>query len=372
MSTEPPQPVYLARPTGRWLKIVVPLVAFGVAVVVAELVFRALLFSSVPWMEKFRKPELYGDYFSDDAYWLLYERFGGEYDPPQDPHALLGWISGSFDRDSLLHGNSAQVGRRRPVLFFGDSFTSCAERPCFEDVLNADAAFSRGCFMLNYGVGGYGLDQIYLLMHEVIPKYRDPVVVLGVLTEDVDRAVLSVRVGQKPRFHLIDGELRLDDRPIEGDPERFFAATSPRIVSYLYRLAVYGGPAPPRLRQFLVHESARRAEKVALARALLRQAIRELRALDLDFSVVVFVGNWRGVSSVVEDDDWRLDAILGTLAAEGVDTLSTKGVLREDMAGTGRAVKQYFIPNDGHYRGHTNVLIAGRLRSQLGVCQADR
>jgi hypothetical protein len=57
-----------------------------------EGISRALLFSKVGFMEKFRTPELYFDYDSKDNYWKLYYLFAGNLRPPANPHPLLGWI----------------------------------------------------------------------------------------------------------------------------------------------------------------------------------------------------------------------------------------------------------------------------------------
>ena len=125
----------------------------------------------------------------------------------------------------------------------------CTKSPCFQDILNADTTFSKRCYMLNYGVGGYGVDQTYLLMSSSVAQYRNPVIVFSLLTEDLDRALLSVREGPKPRYVLDDGKLESRMIPIDRDPADSFARTNPAIRSYLWRLALRNRWMPDRFKQ---------------------------------------------------------------------------------------------------------------------------
>lgn len=137
-------PVTKVRPILRnWPGILITIVSTLVAIGATEFAFRTLLFSDFSVMQRFRDPGLYADYFSDDAYWLLYHRFGGVFKPPERPHPTLGWV-GSFDRTTFRHQDADQVGSRRPVLLYGDSFAACTDTPCFQDILNQDPASRSG------------------------------------------------------------------------------------------------------------------------------------------------------------------------------------------------------------------------------------
>ena len=183
----------------------------GVTVLICEVGFRTLLFSQVAFMERFREPNLYTDYFSDDDWWKLYYAFNKPAnDTAKQPHSLLGWgWAGKFSNETYLHAEAGQVGRRRPVLLYGDSFTHCltALEDCFQGILNKDTEFSKDHYLLNYGVLGYGVDQIYLLLKSSLFLYHEPYVIVGIHTRDLDRSILSYFVAQKPYFELIEGEL---------------------------------------------------------------------------------------------------------------------------------------------------------------------
>jgi hypothetical protein len=353
-----------------WFRILVPAAALTATIAVAEIAFRTLLFSGYPFMRVFRNADFYANQLLDDEYWLLYHFVDGRYPPPSRPHPILGWIR-EFDRETLLHDDTPHVGDRRPVLLYGDSFAACKSAPCFEDILNPDPSFAGSCFMLNYGVGGYGVDQSHLLMSRTVSKYRNPVVIFSLLTEDVDRNVLTVRVGRKPRFRLENGRLVLTGVPIEGDIDAFFEQSRPPVFSYLLRVArtvLYRAVLPRSISGALQDEPRKRREKIELTAAILREAIAELRRTDVEFLFVVFVGNWQTETSVVEDDDWRLDAILAVLDQEGVRYLNAKTILRRDMRKTGRPVADYFLA-DGHYNEYANRVVAAELKGVLPMCR---
>ena len=91
-------------------------IVVGVTALICELGFRTLLFSQVAFMERFREPSLYTDYFSEDDWWKLYYAFNKPAnDTAKQPHSLLGW-AGEFSKETYRHTEAGLVGRRQPVL----------------------------------------------------------------------------------------------------------------------------------------------------------------------------------------------------------------------------------------------------------------
>jgi hypothetical protein len=185
--------------SGAFRKSLVAFVAtsilVGVTVLVCEMGFRTLLFSQVAFMDRFREPSLYADPLTDNDWWKLYHAFNKPTnDTAKHSHPLLGWGSDEkFSKETYLHAEAGQVGSRQPVLLYGDSFTHCltASEDCFHGILNSDPEFSKGHYLLNYGVLGYGVDQIYLLLQNSLPNYHKPVVAVGIYTGDLNRSILS-------------------------------------------------------------------------------------------------------------------------------------------------------------------------------------
>lgn len=342
--------------------VALALVSLVLSILAAEVGFRWLLFGSGALGESQRDPGLYGDYFSEDFYWKLYRRFGGPHRAPRDPHPLLGWV-GPFSRDDYLHDEAAAIGDRRPVLLYGDSYARCVPGElCFEILLNSDQAFSEGHYLLNYGVGGYGFDQIYLLLRESLDLYEEPFVVIGLLTFDIDRSLLTVRTGQKPRFQIEDDRLELDRTPIEPDAAAFFARNPPRTPSYLFRRLIYSKLLPRPVREQLRGEHAFRQAKMELTRKIFEALLAELERRQVDFVFLVFHTEYPGVSELAGRDDWR-DRFLRQLLDElEVPYVWSKEIVAADMVAGGRGPEAYIHGEHRHPTTRYNRLLAAEIK----------
>lgn len=210
-----------------------------------EIIWRIIIFSDIEIFAKQRQPELYADEYVEDDYWKLrFQLNKKEYLPifnkamkanKTQNHRINKYIDGNFK-----HTNVEHMKNRRPVLLYGDSFAACySSDDCFEHILNNDNAFSKKYYLLNYGVGGYGLDQIYLLLKNSIDNYDNPFVVLSFMTLDLDRSCLSFREGPKPFFTIENNILKLNEKPVYSSAESIFFNNKPQIVSYFYRRFIY-------------------------------------------------------------------------------------------------------------------------------------
>ena len=323
----------------------------------SEGIFRALLFSEVGFMEKFRQPELYFDYDSESNYWKLYYLFAGKLKPPANPHPLLGW-GGYFAPETYLHTEASNIKKRKAVLLYGDSFAGCltTKEECFQGILNADAEFAARAYFLNYGCGNYGVDQIFLLLKNSLHHFQDPFVIVSVLTQDIDRSTLSVRIGQKPYFELVDGELVLHGTPIESDPTAFFAKNPPTIPSYLFRLWVQGNGWPQQVRQYFKGTDHLRDRKIEINEKLLLNIIHELRERHLDHVFVIF-----HVDHAVQDVnwiDWQEDLIERVLRENHEPYISAKEIVRQHLREHNGTIDDYYIKGDGHPTALQNKILA--------------
>jgi lysophospholipase L1-like esterase len=124
--------------------------------------------------------------------------------------------------------------------------------------------------VLNFGVGGYGLGQILLRLEDRVAVLKPgDTAVIGVLTTDIDRAVLSVRDAPKPWFELgHDGGL-IEHAPEGGDVASWFDAHPVQASMLLWRRlnrtwALHQAAELPS-----TNPSCREEDKTNLARALL-------------------------------------------------------------------------------------------------------
>lgn len=126
------------------------------------------------------------------------------------------------------------------LLFYGDSFVQGLSDPEYlicnylSDRLDNTVVADMSC-------QGYGLDQIYLTFVLTRKEAGSSPLLIGVLgNDDLDRSILTVRVGQKMRFQVKNHSLVPTGLPIDRNPEEFFKKNPPRIKSYFLRLILRG------------------------------------------------------------------------------------------------------------------------------------
>ncbi|MET0555497.1 MAG: SGNH/GDSL hydrolase family protein [Vicinamibacteria bacterium] len=218
---------------------------------------------------------------------LRYARTGPAANPLEVPHRTRGWalvpglrqvpafagrtVSSNAQglRGVREHAVPKPAGTLR-ILAFGDSFTFG------EDVSDAETYCHRlggllpGVEVLNFGVRGYGHDQMLVRLREEAARYQPDVVLLGYVTDDAIRNLSGFRDFAKPRFELAGGRLVLRGTPVPT-PEEVIAAERwrPKVLD-LVSMA----------RQNAAWRSGRRqAEATTLTFAILREFFREVRRL---------------------------------------------------------------------------------------------
>ena len=320
----------------------------------AELLFRSLLFSQWPVLEPLRNPSLYADGSSSDDFWKLRVAFGGTAVSPKD--RLLGYLHPKIAPGTYTHTQAEALGSRIPVLLFGDSFADCSTPPeeCFEGILNADPSFAEKYYLINYGVGSYGLDQIYLLYRKVIQSYPQAVVLFSFLDEDMDRSILTMREGQKPYFTLEEGQLQLQGVPVEMSGEAFFAKNPLHINSYLVRLLLYGVMGKAINANSPINPTT--AEKKALTRAILLKVQEDLRARDIRHLFLVFEGLHRTWKRPV---NWRVEFLDELFTEYRIPHVWAREIVETKTHKETFDLKDYVYSSHDHHPSYTsNKLIA--------------
>lgn len=335
--------------------------------IAGELVLRAGIALGT---ESLRRPRLYADSRADDAYWLLHHRWsedkGGRRPRTRLPdigavHPRLGWAP------RVTPENPLGIIRKTPytpdyggnvVLFFGDSFVGSpgpmeAKLPQQLDSMLPDYT------VYNYGVGGYGVDQIFLRFQQAHPLFTRPVVLFGILTKDLDRSLLRIRSGPKPYFRLQEDRLVLEGVPVPADPRTFVDENAPGIRSYLlallqrrWEIAKAGGKEP--------EVFYRRQDKMEVNRRILEEVVREARARRLSPIFVLFFDQ-QELRSV----GWREEFLLEELERLQVQYVNLKQVLLAAAVNSGSTIEDYFRKTDGHLNPRGNQVVASALADFL-------
>ncbi len=284
--------------------------------------------------------------------------------------ARFGWLSDAIEPTTLAHVDEARIGGRRPVLLFGDSYAECVAEahPCWQELLEQSALGNELC-LLNYGVSGYGLDQVRLLLEPVLERFaaRNPLVVVGILVDDdLDRGYLPLRSFPKPYFTAEGSGLVL--HPLEQESAAAYLQAHPvRIRSYLWRWFLFGsGLVSRRTAVRWTDEAEHVAQKCAVNRGLLEEIRSLLAARGLESFFVLF--HARRALEASGPYAWQEPFLYRTFAELRLPFVSSKRVLRAHLARTGLAPEELYIrsgPGLNHYTGATNAVVFAALQAGI-------
>lgn len=150
------------------------------------------------------------------------------------PHPTRGWTPipnfSSQDRGDTYTTN--QQGYRaltdyKPnpnqytILIVGDSFTFGAE---IDDAYVWPTLLQKQHSrfnVINLGVNGYGLDQMYITLKETITKYKPDLVITAFISDNIARMRFGFRDYKKPKLKINQGELEITNIPIQGFTETY-------------------------------------------------------------------------------------------------------------------------------------------------------
>lgn len=364
--------IALALRLPRQLQVTVRLGQLAVVllgtIVLTEGVLRLFLFSGIPAPPALQSPGLYADSEADDDYWVLYHYYlrAPFRTPTSKVHPTLGWIQsngGSLGVRSERYFHLGDV-KRRPVAFFGDSFVAGGDvlkdaLPQMMEPLLPDLA------VLNYGVGGYATDQTVLRCLAEAPKLKplDPILLVGVLLDDMDRSLLRFRISQKPYFELLGGTAYVR-YPAYEDNAEFLARYRFQIQSFamaaarrlLFKAAGWDNGNPER--------------RTAVNRAVFRHLAENLRREGLKAHVVIFYGEPDLARILGGRPSPREQELKRILSDVGLPYLDTLGALRAAMGTTAVRLSDLFLP-DAHYNPVGNRILAAYLASEVSRVAAD-
>jgi|WetSurMetagenome_2_1015567.scaffolds.fasta_scaffold112779_2 hypothetical protein len=154
-------------------------------------------------------------------------------------------------KDEYRYGKPYNIMR---ILVLGDSFTfgeEVSDDQTFPAYLQQMLPHSE---VINFGVHGYGHDQMLLYLQEEGVKYAPDIVILGFIYGDMRRNLTSFRDYAKPEFGLIKKELKLTHAPVPS-PGSFLEGEIYRSKFYdlltilYYRLMLHSGKEQERMEE---------------------------------------------------------------------------------------------------------------------------
>jgi lysophospholipase L1-like esterase len=252
------------------------------------------------------------------------------------------------------------------VLFFGDSYVDGPEPipnklPQLLDPLLASHS------VVNYGVSGYGVDQIFLRFLDSYKKYQDPIVLIGIQDRDIDRTVMSIRNQQKPVLDIQNGELVTTNTPI-GATTEFIRRNPVELKSYLGRFVLM------RLRRLglerpidrLLGYDKRHEQKLRVNRRILQALDEEAEQAGIRLYAVLFY-----VENDMLVEDWREHFLKTTLDELQIPYFDTKTYLYDVLAVEGGSVSDYWSDEHGHPNLDGNRVFARGIATWLAARDAN-
>jgi hypothetical protein len=323
--------------------------------------------------QKFREAQRYAEGNNDDDYWKLTCLLQGESaltDAP-NPDPITGWTGPFITPGTYEHCDEPSIGSRRPVILYGDSFAQCGTGPseCFQSILERSELGTQYALM-NYGVGGYGLDQIYLLLHNSIDRFaqRNPIVIVGILVDsDLERSVLEFRCWPKPRLDVVGTRL-VARGPVETSTREFLAQHPVGIASYLWRFLLYQrGSFLAGARAHWRGEERIKAEKQILNRTLLHEIENELSSRHLEHFYLVFHSEL-GALRHWDDFAWQEQMIEDVCAERGAMLVDTRPYLAFASKDRDKNCARFYghgSPLQGHHNALGNLVCFEAIRRGL-------
>ena len=356
----------------RAFAIIVPILSIAFCLLAMEIGLRLAIFSDTFGIAKFQDPGHYADSWLDDDYFKLQyvladsSNAGRGSEPGQvqyEMHPQLGWAPKITDENPRgivtdQPYKSDELGS--PILFFGDSYVDGPEPmpnklPQMLDPLVPERR------VLNYGVSGYGVDQIYLRFLDAFEQYDDPVVLIGIQDRDLDRTILTIRNGQKPLLSIEDGELVVGNLPII-DTAQFVEENPVELKSYLLRLVLMrvrrlGAEA---LIDRMLGYDQRQELKLRLNRRILEKLKERAVASGIQLYVVLFY-----VENDMYEVDWREVFLKDALDEIGIQYFDTKTYLLDLLKVRGGTVGDYWSDQHGHPNRDGNLAFAEGIAAWL-------
>jgi hypothetical protein len=153
------------------------------------------------------------------------EKLGWQYTPYNSGIGDYG-ATYTFSADGFRSASrSATIDPLKPtILLVGGSVLFGHGLP-FEDTFGAklDKQLEKKYNILNFAVQGYGTDQAYVILQELLPKYKPKFVIANIIEDNILRNVnidrrrlvpCSIFMGTKPAFEIRNGSLVQISYPI--------------------------------------------------------------------------------------------------------------------------------------------------------------
>jgi lysophospholipase L1-like esterase len=326
-----------------------------------EIIFRIALFSDLFGATPLQNARNYADPWLDDDYWKLdflvrQAKSQKKESPRMEVHPEYGWIPKTSQANPLgiVTADPESLARPGPaLLFFGDSYVDGPE-PVENKIPQLLDPMVDSRRVLNLGVSGYGVGQIYLRFMAALQHYDEAVVLIGIQDRDIDRTILTIRNSMKPRLDIVNDELVVRNQPII-DTAIFIENNPVSIRSYVLRFVLIRlrTAFPNSWSERILGYDERHATKLALNRRIFEAFKEEAVTRDIRLFFVLFY-----VRRDIMSHNWREQYIKETLTELEIPYFDSKEYLLDHLDGDLERVGEFWSDEHGHPNNRGNELFA--------------
>jgi hypothetical protein len=315
----------------------------------AELLLRAGVAADV---SRLRRAALFADPRTE-TFWKLHALWTPDPGGPQNVDPVLGWAPVKTPENPLgviADAPYTPLFDSTAVLFYGDSFVA-GKTPIPERIPQQLGLLLPDRTVYNFGVGNYGVDQIYLRFRETHRAFDHPTIVIGILTRDMERCLLAIRGAPKPYFEIVDGALELRGVPVPASTKEWLRAHPPHISSYFLSFL---------MARLELDDPRRRSAEERINGMIIEAIVREAGGTDRELLFVIFYGEQE-----LHGAGRRERFLREQFARRQVPFVDTKEVLLEAARRESVSPAAFYRQGEGHPNARGNRVMAEAIAERL-------
>jgi hypothetical protein len=251
------------------------------------------------------------------------------------------------------------------ILAVGDSYTFGYDVSDSE-TWPAQLEKLSGRRVINGGVDGYGVDQIFLRARRLLSRYRFSTVIFSFIPDDIRRTQMSVMfLTAKPYFDFKDGRLTLENVPVpptfrpEKESELLIALEHSRLGhAVMKRLFPEWWLRAPYQRQVQDRETG---IKVACGLLHELEGLTKLRGSEL-----IVLAEHEHMELETRSEDRATESVLSCLSDPNTRVLDLKPALSELNAKDPSRYRRLYFPMNVHMTAEGNQFAAFEISKFLG------
>lgn len=209
---------------------------------------------------------------------------------------------------------------------------------------------AKGTEVLNFGVSGYGTDQMYLRFLNETSGFENDAIIMGIFIDDIRRSGHTCKDYLKPKFDVKDGKLELTNTPVPGLQEFLEGYKRPVIESYFIKHFLS--------KIYFINLRERKYDEGFSITSLILDDMKKLTGEKKMFFMVAILSP-NDETELMKEMRFRLRKML---ESKGIDYIDSIDVFDEAYRGS---YKNFNLYVSGHFNNLGNALMAQKIKNVL-------